>query len=179
MRLLTEVVTDLALGADALQCRAHGMIEARDGRFQRVVLRPLPKFVSLPEVMFLGRYHHRRRRGDHCVLYYDQPRQMPNYLAVKYLCSDRDTTVGTLRRILETLDEIARIKRTDAIVCDVSNWDLSTAIMTRLGWEPHCPSLWHRNFIRRFYGNYPPKALWIGNSGGEVAGLNNALPLPV
>jgi hypothetical protein len=24
-----------------------------------------------------------------------------------------------------------------------------------MGWEPHKPQRWHRNFIRRFYGVYP------------------------
>ncbi len=31
--------------------------------------------------------------------------------------------------------------------------------MDRLGWEPHKPQRWHRNFIRRFYGQYPDIAL--------------------
>jgi hypothetical protein len=178
MAPLFQTITDLAEGADAICRRPYGVIEARDGRFQRVTLRPLPKFVSLPEVMFLGQYRHRRSRGDHCILYYDQPRRLPNFLAVKYLRSDRDTSVGTLRRVLESLDEVARIKRTDAIVCDVSNWDISTAIMTRLGWEPHCPSVWHRNFIRRFYGQYPPPAVWIGCSPVDVVGLGQSLAAP-
>jgi hypothetical protein len=46
----------------------------------------------------------------------------------------------------------------------VANWRLSAAIMARAGWEPHCPSRWHRFFIRRFYGSYPAPPLWIGRS---------------
>jgi hypothetical protein len=179
MGSLFQTVTDLAEGADVLRRRPYGMIEARDGRFHRISLRPLPKFISLPEILFLGNYFHRRRAGDRCVLYYDQPRRMPNFLAVKYLQSDRDTSLGTLRRVLQTLDEVARLKRIDAIVCDVSNWDISTAIMTRLGWEPHCPSVWHRNFIKRFYGQYPSPAVWIGYQPSEAVGFRGSLASPV
>ena len=31
-------------------------------------------------------------------------------------------------------------------------------VLQRLGWEPHCPSRWHRNYIKRFYGVYPSHA---------------------
>ena len=34
--------------------------------------------------------------------------------------------------------------------------------MARLGWEPHKPQRWHRNYIRRFYGTYPTVAVGQG-----------------
>ena len=57
------------------------------------------------------------------------------------------------------LDSIAEIKQIDAIVCDAGNVRLSERLMARLGWEPHQPSRWHRNYIRRFYGVYPGSVL--------------------
>jgi hypothetical protein len=62
------------------------------------------------------------------------------------------------------LDEIARLKRSDALLCDVSNWRISERLMARFGWEPHCPSRWHRHYIKRFYGEYPPPAGWLEKS---------------
>ena len=49
------------------------------------------------------------------------------------------------------------MKQIDAIVCDAGNIRLSDRVMARLGWEPHKPQRWHRNFIRRFYGVYPSR----------------------
>ena len=157
MRPLFETVTDLEAGAEAIRRRRYGMIEARDGRFSRVELRPLPKIASVPEVFLVGGWYHRFMPGDLCRLYFNQPRRFPNYLAVKCILSARDTRFATVRRVQEALDEIARVKGSDALLCDVANWRLSTAIMTRWGWESHCPSFWHRHFIRRFYGEYPSK----------------------
>jgi hypothetical protein len=163
VRPLFETVTDLEAGADAIRRRRYGLIEARDGRFARLQLRPLPKIASVPEVFLVGGWYHRFVPGDRCRLYFNQPLKSPNYLAVKCIISARDTSFATVRRVLEALDEIARIKGSDALLCDVANWRVSTAIMTRCGWESHCPSSWHRHFIRRFYGHYPSKVEWISS----------------
>ena len=177
MRPLFETVTDLAAGAEVLRRRHYGVIEARGGRFLRVRLRPFPKFASVPEILLFGEAYHQYVRTDRCVLYYNQPRRFPNFLAAKYLVSGHGARVATVRRVLEALDEIARLKGSDALLCDAGNWRLSTAIMVRLGWEPHCPSRWHRFFIRRFYGSYPPPVDWIaGRTGGT--GVGTALVSP-
>jgi hypothetical protein len=31
-------------------------------------------------------------------------------------------------------------------------------MLARFGWEQHAASRWHRNYIKRFYGEYP--RLW-------------------
>ncbi len=157
MRPLFETITDPAQGRESLRLRRYGLIDARDGKLHCIRLRPFPKLGSVPEIVLIGGWHHRHRRGDRCLLYYNQPRQFPNFLAVKYVVSTRDTQLATIRQVLEALDRIAQIKGCDALLCDAANWRLSTAIMTRLGWEPHCPSRWHRHFIRRFYGKYPSR----------------------
>ena len=55
---------------------------------------------------------------------------------------------------LLVLDEIAKLKRTDAIVCEVSNWRISDRLLTRWGWESHLGESRRRHFIKRFYGDY-------------------------
>jgi len=158
---LFETVTDLDDGAEVLRRRAYGVIEAVGGRFRRVVLRPFPKLISVPEILLLGGWHHLRQPGDRCLLYYNQPRRSPNFLVVKYAISARGTSYKTSRRVAEALDEIARLKGSDALLCDVANGRISRRMMSRWGWEPHCPSRWHRHYIKRFYGEYPPAAAWI------------------
>jgi len=152
---LLEYVTDVDRQADILRRRAYGVIDIRAGRLHQIVLRPLPKVISWPDLALFGAWQHHHRAGDRCLLYYNQPRGMRNYLALKYVVSYRGATLATFRGALAILDEIARIKRSDAIVCDAANLRISDRLATRWGWEPHCPSRWHRNFIKRFYGTYP------------------------
>ncbi len=152
---LFETVTSLSAGSDVLRRRAYGVIEVVGGRFSRVSLRPFPKLVSLPEILLLGRFSHDRRRGDRCLLYYNQPLRHRNYLVMKYAVSTRGTRLATINRALDVLAEIARLKGSDAILADVANWRISRRAMARWGYEPHCSSRWHRHYIRRFYGEYP------------------------
>jgi hypothetical protein len=88
-------------------------------------------------------------------LYYNQPWKLPTFLTLKYLVSSCGTTFKTVRRALLVLDEIARIKQTDAIVCEASNLRISDRALNRFGWERHLPNSRHRHFIKRFYGEYP------------------------
>lgn len=134
----------------------YGVIVAAGGEFHSLELRPLPKLVSWPELWPVRLKFHARGPGDRCLLYYNQPLGMPNFLALKYIVSTEGTSYATFRAALAVLDAVAAMKRTDAIVCDAANTRLSDRLMQRWGWEPHKPQRWHRNFIRRFYGHYPP-----------------------
>lgn len=133
----------------------YGMIEAAGGELQCVYLRPLPKLISWPEVWPVRLKFHGSGPMDRCRLYYNQPRSMPNFLSLRYIVSTEGTSYATFRAALAALDQIAAIKRTDAMVCDAANLRLSDRLMQRWGWAPHKPQRWHRNFIRRFYGKYP------------------------
>ncbi len=97
----------------------------------------------------------RRTPGDRCWLYFNQPWRHSNFLALKYVLSLRDCTFATSRRAALTLDEVAHIKRSDAILCDAWNLRISERLLARWGWEAHKPSRWHRHYIKRFYGQYP------------------------
>jgi hypothetical protein len=121
---------------------------------RRVILRPWPAVVSLPDVLLLGRWRHRRRSGDRMRIYYNQPLRCSNYLVLKYAESTSRTSMATLTRALGALDAVARLKRSDALLCDASNPRITVRAMRRFGWEPHCPSRFHRHFIKRFYGTF-------------------------
>ncbi len=168
MAPLFETVTDLVDQADVLARRPYGVIEMVDGRFRRVLLRPYPKMLLGPEILVFGAMHHRYRHGDRLLLYYNQSWRFRSFLAVKYAISARETSMGSIARALDVLDEIARLKRVDAMLGDVSNWRISKRSLARFGWQPHCPSRWHRHYVKRFYGDYPPQPAWMGKD--EPAG---------
>lgn len=177
---LFETVTDLNEGANRLRRRRYGVIEVADGQFRRIVLRPLPKIVSGPGIHLLGQWRHRRRPGDSIRLYYDQPWRFSNFLALKYAESAAATSLATLTRALAVLDEIARLKRTDALLCDVQSGRITTRLLSRWGWEPHCPSPFHRHYIKRFYGVYPPRPEWIADGPspcGAAPGVPDSLSI--
>jgi hypothetical protein len=158
MYRFSNTINDLNAERELLRPRSHGIVETVNGELRAVHLRPWPKLASLPEFWPMGTRYHLRGNADRCLLYFNQPRRSPNYLALRYIVSTRGTSYRTFRAALIALDSIAQIKQIDAIVCDAGNVRLSDKLMARLGWEPHRPSRWHRNFIRRFYGVYPGTA---------------------
>jgi len=151
---LYENVIDLAAQAARLRARRHGMIEVVAGRLVRVRLRPWMRRASLVEIKTLGRWQHHGRAIDRCRLYYTQPRAMPTYLAVTYAISGRGATLASVRGALVVLDEIARLRKVDALLCDLGNARISDRLATRWGWARLDPS--RRQYIKRFYGRYPP-----------------------
>jgi hypothetical protein len=163
-----ENVTDLEAGADVLQNRRYGVIEVCGGRLVAVHLRPWPKLVSLISVLW-GQWYHKHMPGDRMWLYYNQPVRCPNFLALKFAVSARGTTWATAHRALTVLDEIAWIKRADALLVDAANFRLSPRMLAREGWAPHATSRWHRNYIKRFYGSYP--RLWTPQTVDETLAM--------
>ena len=151
----TETITNFATNRDAVARRRYGMIETAGGRLVRIVLSPWPKAISWPELWPVGPRFHGSGPADRCRLYYNQPRRLPNFLALKYMVTTHGTSYATFCKALEVLDAVAELKQTDAMVCDASNARISDRLMRRFGWESHKPQRWHRNYIRRFYGTYP------------------------
>jgi len=154
MARLFELAVDLHHDEELLRRRRYGVIEVSGGELIAIHLRPWPKLVSFIDV-FLGQWYHGHVPGDRIRLFYNQPRRFPKFLALKFVVSSRGTTWATFHRALSTLDEIARIKGTDALLCDAAYFRLSPRFLAREGWEPHAASRWHRNYIKRFYGQYP------------------------
>jgi len=147
---LYETVVDLAASRDTILRRRYGVIETAAGELRRILYRPYPKVSTELGTRLIGRWAHRLLRGNRCRLYFNQPRSCPTFLALQYVETTRDADYATFRRALTTLDEIARLKQIDALVCDASNLKLSDRFLARLGWEAHAPMPGHRNFIKRF-----------------------------
>jgi hypothetical protein len=155
MKLWFRTIGDWQTGQNELRRGRYGVIETCTGRLVAVRLRPWPKLVSWPEVFPVGRLYHARGQADRCLLYYNQPRRFPNFLALKYVVSTPGTSYATLRAALAALDALAELKRVDALLCDAANRRISDRFLRRHGWEAHKPQRWRRNFIKRFYGKYP------------------------
>ncbi|MBN1851965.1 MAG: hypothetical protein JW829_04545 [Pirellulales bacterium] len=153
--LLFEIVTDFDTGRDLLRRRRYGIIETGGGRLEAIHLRPWAKLASKRDLWPFGERYHVRGAPDHCWLYYNQPMRFNNFLSLKYIVSSAATRYVTFLAALRVLDAIAQLKRSDAILCDVANSRISDRLLTRLGWESHKPQRWHRNYIKRFYGEYP------------------------
>jgi len=174
--MLFQSVPDLSAGSDAARRARYGMIEVRQGRLSRIVLRPWPKLVSIVGLRLLGRWGLDRQPGDGVRLYYSQPRATPNYLAVTYIVSGRGATWADVCRSLAVLDSVARLKRSDAIVCDVTNPRISARLLRRQGWEPLSSNRWHRYYIRRFYGQYPAEMPSAPEVRKATGGVDPAFP---
>lgn len=159
MVVLLPIVRDLQAERDRLAWWRCGIIEVVQGRLVGVRVRPWPKLISVMGVWWHGRRLHWRTGGDCCRLYYNQPWGLPEYLTLKFMVSHRETTLQSLRGAMQVLDEIARIKETDAIVCEVGNHRISDRLMRRGGWERHLPQSRRRHYIKRFYGHYPQPPL--------------------
>ncbi len=165
---------------ERLRRARYGVIETREGRLWAIHLRAWPKVISALEADWLGRRYHDRRPGDRCLLYYNQPLGHSNYLALTFVLSHRDCTLATFRRSLAVLDEVARVKRSDAILCDAWNLRISDRLFARWGWQAHKPQRWHRNFIKRFYGAYPADGATMGSAGmATMRNIDSHAPSPV
>ena len=151
-----ETATDLVRHADLVKSRRFGVIDVQDDQFQAIHFRPWPKSISVAEI-WLGRRWTRRshQRANRCLLYYNQPWGSPTFLTLKYVVSTAGTSFKTARIAAIVLDEIAQIKQSDAIVCEVSNARISNRLLERWGWERHVLSSQRRHYIKRFYGEFP------------------------
>lgn len=172
--------------AQTLPCRTHdewltslpairngryGVIETAVGKLVAIHLRLWPKMISLPELWPVGYDYHARGKEDRCWLYYNQPLSCPNFLALKYVVSTRGTSIATALATATVFDAVAEAKQTDALLCDAANSRLSDRFLARHGWESHKPQRWHRNFIKRFYGDYPRIVLPVENMADLPASI--------
>src|SRR3954453_11709757 len=128
-----DTIRDLTAGCECIRAHRYGVIETAGSKLRAVHLRAWPKLLAAPELLPLGPKYHQRGEADRCLLYYNQPRRMPNFLALKYIVTTYRTGFRTFRAALTALDAIAEIKRIDAIVCDAANLRLSDLVMARLG----------------------------------------------
>lgn len=133
--------------------RRSGLIVTSEGALQAVYGRWWP--YQGTHLHALYDQYWRQTGGDYCQLYYHVPWNAPQFLTLDYIRSPRTTCVPTIQAALFVLDEIARLKGSLAIVCNVINDRLTDRVLQRWGWEKHCAHWSGRHFIKRFYGHFP------------------------
>lgn len=149
-----DSIRDLEAGRETIRQRRYGMILVRRGELDSIQFRPWPKLISVGEVRWWGGWKHERGRPDECRLYYNQPLQHSNFLALAYIQTSWATPYRTFVAALRVLDVVAEIKRSDALLCEVSNSRISDRLLARQGWVRHLEQSSRRHWIKRFYGEY-------------------------
>ena len=109
--------------------------------------------VSVAQVWWQATYG--RSDNEVCWLDYHQPVGMPAFLTLDYIRSGKSAGIKSFIGACKILDEIARIRGTQAIVAHVTNQSITDRLLTRLGWQQHMEEWNGRHWIRRFYDGYP------------------------
>ena len=161
---LFESVTDLEQQTATLKNRAYGIIEIRDQEFHSVSLRPFPKVISRAAIVQAEQKKEANDTTslDRVQLFYNQPMFHKNFLALKYLHSTTNSSLPSIAVALSVLDYIAMVKRTDAIVSEITNDKIKDRHLKHFGWESHVPNSPKRHWIKRLYGKYPDRFLFQG-----------------
>lgn len=146
-------VTNIATQEQRLVQRRAGRIVAERGRLQAVHGRWVPYYGNLLQVYWDTAV--RQFGRDRCEIYFHQPRTASSFLTLSYVRSGPETSPSTIYAATLVLDEIARLKSSNAIVTQVTNSRITDRLLARLGWQAHCEQWRGRHFIKRFYGHYP------------------------
>lgn len=154
MTQLIQSFTDLEQAEAAIQERRYGVIQTAKGEFEKIVFRPWPKLISGLEANWWSSTRGGETLYDECRLYFAAPMSAPGFLALSYIRSTMRTTLATFRLAVRLLDHVARLKNSDAIVCEAFNRRISDRLLKRWGWEQHLLASKRRHWIKRFYGDY-------------------------
>ncbi len=146
-------VTHIAQQSQLLAKWRAGHIVIQDGRLVAVYGRWWPYIGNHLRVAWDQRF--RPTADNRCELFYHAPLSAPQFLTLSYIHSGEKTALASVYAATLVLDEIAKLKGSLAIVCNVTNDKISDRFLARWGWESHCPHLAGRHFIKRFYGNFP------------------------
>jgi hypothetical protein len=126
----------------------YGVVVVRNDRNVTVRRRLFPKMPSRIDVWVDARW--RRLPNNELQLYYNAPQRCPGFLVLAYARAGPKTSVATLRTGLLVLDEIAKIMRMQAIVCEATNPRLTSRVMDYFGYIRHAQHLKGYHYIKRF-----------------------------
>ena len=166
MLKMFQSIADVSTDENVVRRRRYGVIEVVDQQLTAIHMRPYPKLVSVSEIRWTEMWKRRSQTGnatttdDRVLLYFNQPLMHPNFLALKYFVSDYKATLASIAVCLSVLDWVAKAKRTDAIVSEISNHRIKDRHLQHFGWEQHVLSSRKRHWIKRFYGVYPDTFLF-------------------
>ena len=148
-----DSISDLHAGVAKIESWRCGRIVMRQGKLVSVQHRLLCGSASIAQVWWQARYG--RADNDICWLDYHQPFGMPAFLTLDYIRAGKSAGIKSFIGACKILDEVAKIRGTQAIVAHVTNHAISDRLLARLGWQQHLENWNGRHWIRRFYDGYP------------------------
>ena len=148
-------VANLALGnvtsvdgnADRIRSWNYGELELFDGKLLGIYPRWWPRIASEWESFRDSAI--RSLPTDFCRVYYAFPRRVPGFMSVLYARSGPNTKYKTLYRAVVVMEEIARLRDSHAIVCQMINLRASERLMNRWGYVRHALALGNNHYIKR------------------------------
>ncbi len=125
----------------------YGVVIVRNDREYAIHRRWIPRIPSRLEAWIDANW--RRLPDNQLNLYYNAPFRCPGFLVLAYIRAGHHTSVETLRSGLSVLDEIATMKRMQAIVCEATNPRLTSRVMAYFGYIRHAHHLKGQHYIKR------------------------------
>ena len=125
----------------------YAELELSDGKLLGIYPRWWPRLASQWESFQDG--YIRNLPVDFCRVYYAFPRRAPGFMSVLYARSGPKTQYKTLYRAVVVMDEIARLRNTDAIVCQTISPRASERLMNRWGYVRHAFAVGENHYIKR------------------------------
>ncbi|MCY2986239.1 MAG: hypothetical protein NTY15_21640 [Planctomycetota bacterium] len=132
---------------DRIQSWRYGEVELSNGELVALYPRWWPRVGSQWE-SWQDSYH-RTLPTDWCRAYYAFPRRAPGFMSVLYARSGPGTQYKTISRAVSAMDEIARIRDSQAIVCQMVSERGTERLMKRWGYVRHAFSLGDNHYIKR------------------------------
>ncbi len=125
----------------------YGVIDVHNDCDFSIHRRLFPKMPSRLEAWIDSRW--RRLPDNQWQLYYNAPHRCPGFLVLAYVRAGPNTSVASLRTGLSVLNEIAKIMRMQAIVCEATNPRLTSRVMGYFGYIRHAHQLKGHHYIKR------------------------------
>ena len=128
-------------------CR-YGEVVLRGAHLEAIYPRWWPRIASQWDVVRDD--YVRTLAPDECRFFYSFPRSSPGFMTLNYALTGPSTRYQTIRRAVGIADDIAAIKKANAIVCQAFNKRVTESIMNRWGYVRHAAGLGDNHYIKRF-----------------------------
>ena len=140
-------VSCIAGNESTINAWTYGELEFCDGRLISIRPRWWPRIGSTWESMQDS--YLRNVPNKVLIAYYAFPLRSPGFMSVLYAHSGPETQYKTILRAVLTVDEIARLRNAQAIVCQTVSARATERLMSRWGYVRHAITLGNNHFIKR------------------------------
>jgi len=125
----------------------YGEIVIANGCLQRIQPRWWPRWGTVWGAAFDRVI--RMLPDDECRFYYAFPIRSPGFLSLLYVHAGERTSYRTFHQGIVAIERIARLRKAQAIVCQVTNDRLTERLMQRWGYVRHAKHAGDNHYICR------------------------------